>query len=170
MPSALMVLAMLRIGSTCRLGWSFSGNPAWLAEMLGLPTQPTALENQRPSIAASSMFSVDNMRNSEDEPLRIVINILPISTEQTIVLFSWLSHEAEAAKAKLGQIFLATGDPRKYEISKLILEYCENFVISEQYYSTWSEEKKLIIKQYFEQNLQAKWEIDDPNLMLFWEN
>ncbi|MGJ0428358.1 hypothetical protein [Methylobacter sp.] len=43
MPSALMVLAMLRIGSTCRLGWSFSGNPAWVAEMLGLPTQPTAL-------------------------------------------------------------------------------------------------------------------------------
>ncbi|WP_442497143.1 hypothetical protein [Methylobacter sp. sgz302048] len=32
----------LAFNSLCRLGWSFSGNPAWAAEMLGLATQPTA--------------------------------------------------------------------------------------------------------------------------------
>jgi hypothetical protein len=128
------------------------------------------IENQKPSVAASSMFSVDNMKNSEGDTLRIVINILPISTEKTIVLFSWLSHETEAVRTKLGHIFLATGELRKYEISKLILEHCENFILSEEFYLTWSEEKKSIIKQYFVQNLQAKKEINDQNLMLFWEH
>jgi hypothetical protein len=56
MPFELMVLAMLRIGSTCRLGWSFSGNPAWVAEMLGLPTQPTALPKVKP--LSSAIFGI----------------------------------------------------------------------------------------------------------------
>jgi hypothetical protein len=31
---------LLSFNSLCRLGWSFSGNPAWTAKMLGLSTQP----------------------------------------------------------------------------------------------------------------------------------
>jgi hypothetical protein len=34
---------LLAFNSLCRLGWSFSGNPAGAAEMLGLATQPTPL-------------------------------------------------------------------------------------------------------------------------------
>jgi hypothetical protein len=37
---------LLAFNSLCRLGWSFSGNPAWSAEMLGLAAWPTPLPCQ----------------------------------------------------------------------------------------------------------------------------
>jgi len=36
---------LLAFNSLCRLGWSFSGNPAWADEMLGLATQSTAAKS-----------------------------------------------------------------------------------------------------------------------------
>lgn len=111
------------------------------------------LENQMPTIAVSSLYSVDNMTNSEGETLRIVINILPTSKNKIIVIFSWLPHESKSAKIHLNNIIASSGELRKYEISKLILRYCENFVISPSYFETWSDEKKEKVIEYFEKNL-----------------
>ena len=125
------------------------------------------LENQIPTIAVSSLYSVDNMTNSEGETLRIVINILPTSKNKTIVIFSWLPHESKSAKIHLNNIIESAGELRKYEISKLILRYCENFVISPSYFEAWSDEKKEKVIEYFERNLVELWDIEDPDLILF---
>ncbi len=126
-----------------------------------------AFDMQRPTIAVSSMFLVNDINNDEGEPLRIVLNIFPLSHEKTIVLFSWLSHENEAAKLKLINILSSEGDYRKYLVSKLVLRYCENLVISPEYFLSWSDRKKYIVKQFFEKNTGKEWEFDDTDVFLF---
>ena len=125
------------------------------------------LDVVRPSVAACALFSVDDIHVREDV-LRIHLNVLPIEPTKTVAMFSYLQSDASHARAFLDRILRSDGLYQRYEISRLILNSCENFVLSPVYFDTWSAEKKDVVKAYFIHTLmQSDLTYESPNLYLF---
>ena len=87
------------------------------------------LDVVQPTLAACALFSVDDVHVRDDD-LRIHLNVLPIEPSKTIVIFSYLHSDASQARAFLDRILRSGGPSQKYQISRLILNSCENFVLS----------------------------------------
>lgn len=117
----------------------------------------------------SSFWPINNMIKYEDRkfPKTIMLNIFPQEDEYRIV-FSFNKNHSEIVKEYLGPILTSDGNYQKYLISKLILQNCENFVLSPDYFSTFSESKKKDIIEYFTKNIFAnKTDYENDNLFLF---
>lgn len=122
---------------------------------------------EKPTIAVCSLFSVDDQLVDGDY-LRIALNVLPVSTDKTYVVLSYREKDANHARASLDRVINSTGMPQKYELSRLILNHCENFVISPLYLDSWSEKKKETIKDYFIKTIfEGDLEYESPELYLF---
>ena len=125
------------------------------------------LNDQRPTVAASALFSLDKVR-IDDDVVRVALNIIPASENQTIVVFSFHKRDARLAKNELNYIFNAHDYYQKYEISRALINYCENYYVSPRYFSEWSEEKKDEIKDYYESTiLRNDLDYQNENLYLF---
>lgn len=121
----------------------------------------------RPTIAVCSLFSVDN-HTVDDDYLRVALNVLPISSDRTYVVLSYREKDADHARAVLNRVITSTGMHQKYELSRLILNHSENFVISPIYFDSWSETKKKTIKDYFNSTIfEGNLEYESPELYLF---
>ena len=119
------------------------------------------------TIAVCSLFSVDQIIIGYDA-LRIHLNVLPINPKKTIVIFSFLNENASHAQIFLNRILKSNGEYQRYELSKIILKSCENFVLSPSYFETWSANKKVIIMEYFEKTiLKTDITFESPELYLF---
>ena len=105
-------------------------------------------ENQKPRIAVSSLFTIEGIAK-EDDTVRIALNVLPVSTSSTVVIFSYHKEDAALGRAGLDRILGATGEYQKYELSKLIIRKLSNFYISPKWFSEWSQEKRERIKGEF---------------------
>lgn len=110
------------------------------------------IAHHQPTIAVSSVFSIDGAVRDEDW-VRVALNVLPVSLQQTIVVFSYLPVDAALVLNALDGILNSDGHRQKYHLSKLILNNCENFVLAPSYYDTWSTEKVNAVTQYFVQTL-----------------
>jgi hypothetical protein len=55
----------------------------------------------------------------------------------------------------------------RYEISKLIIQRVENFVLSPKHYNSWSADKKKRILEEFERTMTTDAIQDHEDLMLF---
>lgn len=125
------------------------------------------MQLSRPAIGASSLFTIDDAPRG-DEVARACINIMPLSTSRTVAVLSYTTADAPIARAALDRILSTAGHHRLYELSKRLLNSCENFVISPDHYDTWSERKRTVIKDYFVQTLiKDHLGHDDPDLYLF---
>jgi len=102
-----------------------------------------------PTVACSSLFSMDSMQNKRDEVVKACINVIPLSVDRTMVLFSYHEDDAEQSRDYLVAMLKRNDSDRKYQISKLILNHCENFVIAPGYYDEWSSSKRAILLNYF---------------------
>lgn len=119
-----------------------------------------------PTIAASEFFSVDELRILPYRQLGLVLNIFPSSTG-TNVVFSFLAEERRISTQYLAQILGEAGNGQKTLISRVLLQHCENFVVSPAYFNTWSEEKRQIILDFIERTIfQNDCSYESENLRL----
>lgn len=122
---------------------------------------------KEPTIAVCSLFTIDEFIVDNDI-IRIALNVLPVSKTNTYIIFSYLKQHATAAQAVLDKILNSTGSYQLYEISRLILNYCENFVLSPTYVKSWSSSKKNIITKFFQDTILKKnYDSHSPDLYLF---
>ncbi len=119
-----------------------------------------------PSIAVSSVFSLDDMP-LPDDVARVVLNVFPMHGK-THIIFSFLKNDADITAQYLGRIRSATGLYQKYLISKLILQHCDNFVMAPPYYQALSDTRRGRIREFFASTiLQNRHDYEDENLYLF---
>jgi hypothetical protein len=125
------------------------------------------LDVARPTVAACALFSVDDV-HVRDDILRIHLNVLPMESSKTVAMFSYLQSDASHARAFLDRILRSDGPYQKYEISRLILNSCENFVLCPDYVDTWPAEKKNAVTTYFIHTLMKNdLAYESPSLYLF---
>lgn len=125
------------------------------------------LEEQPPTIAASALFSIDELR-VEDDVVRVALNILPQKDNRTMVVFSYLPRDACLARSSLERILKSVGHYQKYELSRTLLNICENFLIAPAYFSTWTERKKSVIRDYYVTTIrESDLSFNDEDLYLF---
>ena len=108
---------------------------------------------ERPTVSVCSLFSVDKIHAREDV-LRVHINVFPFSANRTTAVFSYLRSDAPLARGFLTRILEARGAHQRYELSRLILHSCENFVRCPNYFDKWTDEKKEAVQAYFERTVE----------------
>lgn len=120
-----------------------------------------------PVLAASSVFSCDAYSDVTDGLAYVVFNVFP-QDKQLIVIFSFLNeHEIESMKYYI-HLKEASEYYLKYEISKLILKKCENFVLSPKVWGNFSSEKQELMLKYFKSTiLDPDFDLDDEKLCFF---
>jgi hypothetical protein len=106
------------------------------------------LEVAEPTIAASTLFSLDHLSRGDDV-VRVCLTILPIEQRRTAALFSYLAADASLARAELGRILESSGAYQKYELSRRLLNSCQNFAISPRYVASWSPAKRKVVVDFF---------------------
>lgn len=129
--------------------------------------EPIMVNHARPSVAVSALFSIDEYTIGDDV-LRVILNVFPISTEQTLIVFSYRDQEKEIARVALDRVLSSTGMHQLYETSRIILNNCENFVFSPIYVDSWEDPKKETITNYFINTLfKSDMDYHSPYLYLF---
>jgi hypothetical protein len=122
---------------------------------------------QVPTLAACTLFSLDKER-VQDDIVRVALNILPRNDNETVVVFSYTRRDAPLARSALSRALNSDGEYQKYEISKMLLNYCENFVISPAYFENWTERKRAVVRDYYTRTVFTKdLEFEDSDLTLF---
>lgn len=106
------------------------------------------INHPKPTIAVNAFFSFQREIMAEKHKGGVALNIFPKGNE-TIVIFSYLCKEKSYVLPHINNILSASGDQQKQLLSKLILRYCENFVISPKHFETFPKTKKETIKEYF---------------------
>jgi hypothetical protein len=106
------------------------------------------LENHSPTIAVSSLFSFDYIKRNDDV-VRCILNVFPVSDHHTVVVFSYAKPDSQAARQKLRPILVSSGKRQKYELSKLIIANMENFAIAPECFDSWSDGKKKAVQNAF---------------------
>lgn len=126
------------------------------------------LDEQQPSLAASSYFSINNVRPDIPFPPFVFLNVIPFNGEKTKVTFSYFPEDADLARRYLSKVLNSLGDHKKYELSKVLLRYSSNLFLSPVVFSTFSAEKVKQIQDYFFRTaIDFDHDIEDPNLMIF---
>ena len=124
------------------------------------------LEASPPSIAVSSLFSLDDMP-WPDDVARVILNVIP-TREGTHAIFSFLVGDADIAAQYLHRVLTATESYQKYLLSKLVLQNCDNIVIAPPYFERLSEVRKNKMREFFENTIvQNGSDYEDENLYLF---
>lgn len=123
------------------------------------------LKNQSPSIAVSSMFSLDDVDAAETP--RVTLSIYPTESDVAVV-FSATPSDAPFVDACLHRLLTSESYYEKYLISKLVLQSCDNFVMDPQYYDSMPQERKEAICQFYVDTVLSNAEDhDDERLYLF---
>ncbi|MFT7036987.1 MAG: hypothetical protein ACJA2S_005529 [Cyclobacteriaceae bacterium] len=76
--------------------------------------------HREPSVSCSQLFSADSIE-FRDDVLRVILNVIPITNTQTIVVFSTTSEEANLGKLYWDRCFSGDEHYQKYEVSKMII-------------------------------------------------
>ncbi|HHE40229.1 MAG TPA: hypothetical protein ENL10_01860 [Candidatus Cloacimonetes bacterium] len=123
-----------------------------------------------PTIAVSSVYSyIDNMRLLEDrhEPKCMALNIFP-QDNGLYLIFSYRMDQRKHLLPYISHILQAERFFKLYLISKLVLMYCENFVMRPSFYNDLPDERKKAIRDYFMNNIWGnKNDKEDNDLYLF---
>lgn len=104
------------------------------------------LENQKPTVAVSSLFSVGKEQN--DDIVGVMLTVVPVSAAKTAAIVSYATAQSKAVKNALPKMFDANADKKK-ELSEIILQRIENFVLGPVFYDGWTEEKKKNVQKFF---------------------
>ena len=113
------------------------------------------------------MFSTKVMSEITGRPSFVTLNVFPLA-ERTVVVFSFPRVDRTSVVRAFGYIFNATGHYLEYEVSKLILRRCENFVLAPDVYDSFTDRQVEKITEYFERNICGQaYELEAPELFLF---
>lgn len=120
-----------------------------------------------PCLAVSSMFSTEIQAENREGPAFVTLNIFPQGATTTVV-FSFEQSQKGPAIQAFNHIWEATGHYRLYELTKLVLRKCENFVLSPTVYDAFSEGQRDAITKFFERNTCGhSFDMNAPELFLF---
>jgi len=108
-------------------------------------------KHQYPTIAASSVFSLDEIKTPH-YVARIILNIFP-DDDHTNVVFSSLPMDTPYANQYLEKVFSSSDKKQKNLISKIVLETCENFILSPSFFESLPANRKSAILSYFQDTL-----------------
>ena len=123
--------------------------------------------HEEPTVAVCSLFSIDGVSRDGDW-VRVALNVLPINVYESIAVFSYLPEDSALARSTLSPILSSNSHYQKYLLSKLILNNCENFVVSPAYYEKWNAKKKDVVIDYFKRTLlTGNLEAENEYLYLF---
>ncbi|MDY6953310.1 MAG: hypothetical protein SWE60_17515 [Thermodesulfobacteriota bacterium] len=123
------------------------------------------LRNQSPTIAVSSMFSLDDF--DAPETPRVTLSVYPTETDVAVV-FSATLNDAPFVDEYLHRLLISKSYYQKYLLSKLVLQSCDNLVIDPQYYDSMSQEQKEAIEQFNIDTVNSNIEDhEDERLFLF---
>lgn len=125
------------------------------------------LRVEAPTVAVCSLFSFDHEVKNAESLLRVHLNVLPLAEDTTVALFSYRPEDQSPARARLDRVLNSSGQHQKYELSRLILQSCENFVLRPDYFDSWGEDKVLAVEAYFSKTLVLPSEDESPHLYLF---
>lgn len=124
------------------------------------------LPEQAPVIAVSSLFSTGF--TDKGDIIGPTLNVIPVKGNKTLIILACPNEQEKSVEASLEGILQADDDKMKYEISKLIIQRIDNFVLSPAHYATWTEGKTKRILSEFERSLGEPKELEDhDDLMLF---
>lgn len=125
------------------------------------------LDGQKPVLAVSSLFSFLDLPRPEDFA-RCVLNVAPLTPTKTAVVFSYAGPDAACVRTRLARILTASGAYQRYELSRLILEHIENFVLAPSHVAAWGDERARKVVQAFHANVTRGGGVpDDADMMLF---
>lgn len=124
------------------------------------------MNGQRATLAASCLFSLDEIPSAND-CARVILNVIPVSEDKTVAIFSFSGQDAGKARMAIDRILASTGYLQKYEISKLLIERTENFALSPKHVASWSADKLEAIKSAFMATLFRNGIGEDERFMLF---
>jgi hypothetical protein len=96
-----------------------------------------------------------------------VLNIFPISRDETVAIYSFTNDDAEPVREYLRDILATAGAYQKYLISRLLLLHAENFVVSPALFDTWSDVKRDTIRDFFLVTIRYGSEAQSEHLYLF---
>jgi hypothetical protein len=137
------------------------------------------LDVEQPTLAASALFSAGERRRkwwrlrrrSPDRSagwVGVCLTVLPLDRNQTAVFLSYLPEDANQARRALRRLLGSQGDRQKYELSRLILNHCQNFALSPEFVDSWSPEKRRIVIGLFSRTVRQKEpNFEHPELSLF---
>jgi len=117
------------------------------------------MDNQRPVLAASSLFSTGF--TEQGDIVGQTLNIVPLNATKTVAIISYPAEQAAGVKTSLGKVFDADEKILKYELAKLVIQRVENFTLSPAHYDSWSEDKRARVLREFEASLAEPKEVPD---------
>jgi hypothetical protein len=124
------------------------------------------LPNQAPVLAVSCLFSTSH--SEQRDIIGPTLNIVPLDEKRMAVILSCPTEQEESVRKALETTCQAEDSRLRYEISKLIIQRVENFVLSPKHYNSWSADKKKRILEEFERTMTNPDAIQDhEDLMLF---
>ncbi|MGY3135350.1 hypothetical protein ACVWZM_006032 [Bradyrhizobium sp. USDA 4501] len=106
------------------------------------------LKEQTPTLAAASLFSVEI--DSKGDIIGPALTVIPVDAEKTVAIVSFPKKQKSKVEEHLSALFAAT-EPidKKRELSRLIIECVENFVLGPAFHDAMPEDKeKRIIDAY----------------------
>ena len=106
------------------------------------------LRVRKPTLAASSLFSLDGFEVEGSTPM-IHLNVLPLDAESTAFVLSWVPEVSEVARSYFRRLLYSDRKPQLAELSRVVVTHCENFVISPVCFDEWSSSKTEAIESHF---------------------
>jgi len=126
------------------------------------------ISTKTPTIAVSSMFSLNVLKKNEPAWITCILNVFPTSEDKTVVVFSFSKDESSEARKTLRHVLAAPDAKKSYELSKLIITNCSNFVLSPKFFSSWGEDKKNAVTDAFKETMFKRHDIgNSPHFQLF---
>lgn len=124
------------------------------------------VSGQNPTIAVSSMYSLDEFPGPNDVP-RVCLNIFPVQND-VVIVFSWLAEDDSPVKSYLQSISSSMGKYQLYLVSKAVIQSCDNFVISPAYFNFLSESQRNTITDFYAHTaFYDDNSFENPDLFLF---
>jgi hypothetical protein len=121
----------------------------------------------KPTVAASALFSLDDVER-DDDIVRVCITVLPVTRDRTIALLSYLPEDAGRARLSLDRVLTTNGAYQQYELSRRLINHCENFVLAPSFVESWPEDRRQLIVNLFTRTLgKNDFGFEDERLTLF---
>jgi hypothetical protein len=133
----------------------------------GLEHEAMVIKEVPPILAVSSVFTYAERTINKDDPERTIFNVYPANGD-LVVVFSFTKKDASYIRQHLREILAADKYYKLYLLSKLILSTSENFVLSPSHHASWSDEKRMAIRDYYIDTIKTdKVGHEDELLFLF---
>jgi hypothetical protein len=106
------------------------------------------LDGQKPTLAAAALFSVEIDRAGDI--IGPTLTVLPVDATKTVAIASYPLKQKKTVEKHLSGLFAASEPAKKKsELSRVIIERVENFVLAPAFHDGLSDEKtKLILDAY----------------------